>query len=76
MDRSIEAIEWGLSDGVLPIVVPLGPAFTGGWFRAEIDPAAVGISSSDVELVIDEGPLAGSVSAGIEPPSPSDARRL
>ena len=73
---SIEAIEWGLSDGLLPIDVPLGPAFVGGWFRAEIDPAAVGISSSDVELVIDEGPLAGSVSAGIEPPSPSGARRL
>ena len=60
---SVEAIEWGLADGALPIAVPLGPAFVHGWFRVEIDPAALGIAASDVTLSVDEGPLAGTVSA-------------
>ena len=73
---SVEAIEWGLQDGTLPITVPLGPAFVGGWFRAEINPAAIGIAASDVQLTVDEGPIAGTVSAGIEPPAPGGALRL
>ncbi|MDQ3549486.1 MAG: hypothetical protein M3439_11790, partial [Chloroflexota bacterium] len=72
----VEAIEWGLPDGVLPITVPLGPAFVRGWLVAEINPLAAGIAPADVELVVDEGVLAASISAGIEAPAPSGARRV
>ena len=63
----VEAIEWGLDEAPLPLQVPLGPAFVGGWFRAGFDPALVGVAASDVQLVVDEGPDAGYVSAGVEP---------
>lgn len=70
----VEAREWGIEKGPLPVQVPLGPVYVRGYFRAEVDFAAAGLSSADVEFVVKEGPTAGSVSAGVEPPNAAGRR--
>jgi hypothetical protein len=75
-DSSIEAIEWELDEGTLPIALPLGPLFVGGYARVELNLAAIGLSPGDVSLMVEEGPLAGSVSAAIEPLAPTGEQRL
>ena len=73
---SIEAVEWGLDEGSLPLSLPLGPAWIHGYLCGEFDPAAVGLAAVDVGLEVEEGITAGSVSAGVEPPGPSGACRF
>ncbi|HJT58574.1 MAG TPA: hypothetical protein VJ761_18850 [Ktedonobacteraceae bacterium] len=73
---SVEAVEWGLDEGDLPISLPLGPVFVGGYLQAEIQPNTIGLDPAEVELIVEEGPVAGSVSAGIEPPGPAGTQRI
>lgn len=75
-ESTVEAIELDLDEGFLVLDVPLGPAFIGGFLRVEVDPAAAGISPANLTVDVDEGPPFGSVSAGVEPPSPTGRLRM
>lgn len=75
-DSSVEMVEWGLDEGLLPITLPPGPVFVGGYIQAEIQPAALGLGPGDVELIVEEGPAAAMVSAGIETPGPNGVQRI
>ena len=66
-DASLLAIEWALEPGLLRLPSP-APAFAGGgWIAALLGLDAAGLGRDDVELVVEEGPDAGSVSVAIEP---------
>ncbi|MGW0802726.1 hypothetical protein [Nonomuraea sp. NPDC002799] len=69
-DTDIVAHEWGLQPGPLEMFTPIGPVFTGGYFRAVADLDGQGLTPADVEFSVEEGIEAGFVSAGIEPPEP------
>ena len=73
---SVEAIEWALEPGTLPILMPIAPLFVNGYARVEVDLASQGLARTDVEFVVDEGPDAGFVSAGIEPDAANSAIRI
>ena len=75
-DAAVVAVEWGLDEAGLPIAVPLGPVFTGGYFQAEFDPTLAGLAPGDVELVVEEGPDAAAVSAGKAALGPAGQRHV
>src|SRR5207249_50977 len=75
-DASVEAMEWGLDGGDLPFTSPLGPVFVGGYARLDLNPSAIGVANTDVEVIVEKGPLAGTVSAGLEPPAVDGQLRL
>jgi len=72
----VEAIEWGLDPGTLQISMSAAPLFVNGYARIEVDLLSHGLAKTDVEFVIDEGPDAGFVSAGIEPDADNGAARI
>lgn len=74
--ETIEAIEWRLDEGVLPLDMPLGPAYAGGYLTVAADGAAAGLPAGALTFDIEEGMPFGSVSAGIEPPGPGGALRV
>jgi M6 family metalloprotease-like protein len=76
LSNSVEAIEWGLDPGTLPISMPIAPLFINGYARVEVDLRSRGLARTDVEFVVDEGPGAGFVSAGIEPDASNNAVRI
>ncbi|MET8275748.1 hypothetical protein [Streptomyces sp. NPDC005096] len=76
-DGAVVALEWDLDEGgPLAIDLPLGPLFVGGYARIELGLAAVGMTREDVDVLVEEGPELGSVSAGIEADSLAGATRL
>jgi hypothetical protein len=60
-------VEWDLDAGDLPIDAPLGPLYVNGYARLAVDLTSAGLTLTDVQFAVREGPEAGSVSAGIEP---------
>lgn len=74
--NSVEAIEWDFEPGTLPISMSIAPLFVNGYARAEVDLVSQGLARTDVEFVVDEGPDAGFVSAGIEPDADNGATRI
>jgi hypothetical protein len=72
----IDAIEWGLPEGQVPINLPLGPSFIGGYIAGEIDPGIISLSASDIDLSVDEGPSVATLSAAVEPASATGALRF
>ena len=70
------AVDWDLDEGVLPVDAPLGPLFVNGYARVPVDLASAGLTPGEVKFAVREGPEAGSVSAGIEPPSADGSHRV
>ncbi|MGW1891315.1 hypothetical protein ACWCP6_13820 [Streptomyces sp. NPDC002004] len=66
----LQAVEWDLDPGTLPVTLPLSPLFVGGYADVLFDPAAVGLTADEIEFTVDEGRGAGTVSAGVEPLAP------
>ena len=47
-----------------------------GYARVDVDLAGQGLARTDVEFMVDEGPEAGFVSAGIEPDAANGVARI
>jgi hypothetical protein len=73
---SVQAIEWDLESGRLPVSVPIAPLFVNGYARVDVDLAGQGLARTDVEFMVDEGADAGFVSAGIEPDAANGVARI
>ncbi|MFF1446337.1 hypothetical protein [Streptomyces sp. NPDC058295] len=76
-DSGLVALEWDLdAGGPLEIDLPLGPLFVGGYAPIELGLTAAGLTREDVDVLVEEGPALGTISAGVEADSPAGATRL
>ena len=75
-ETTVEAVEWGLEAGSLPISMPIRPLFVSGYTRVDVDLASKGLTRADIRFALEEGAEGGFVSAGIEPDSDAGLTRV